>query len=90
MWDIKEHHDVPKTCRKLPGAVLKKYTLWKNLVYRHGPEVLRTMPGFHDEKLKGDRLGQRSSRLSLLYRVIYEVDRDIVTVYVIEITPHVY
>ena len=90
MWHIREHHDIEKTSRKLPGAVLKKYTLWKNLVFRHGPEILRTLPGFHDEKLKGERQHQRSSRLSYLYRVIYEVDRDIVTVFVIEITPHVY
>ena len=37
-------------------------------------------PGFHDEKLKGKRAGQRSSRLSLQYRVIYSVERDVVMV----------
>ena len=43
-----------------------------------------------DEKLKGKREGQRSSRLSLQYRVIYAVEQDIVTVFVLEITPHNY
>ncbi|MFA7236844.1 MAG: hypothetical protein WC058_08270 [Phycisphaeraceae bacterium] len=40
--------------------------------------------------MKGIRTGQRSSRLSLQYRVIYEVERNTVTIYVLEITPHKY
>ncbi|MDP2156216.1 MAG: type II toxin-antitoxin system mRNA interferase toxin, RelE/StbE family, partial [Nitrospirota bacterium] len=66
------------------------YELWKNIVFRHGPDKLREFPGFHDEKLKGERKGQRSSRLSEQYRLIYEIERDIVTVMVVEITPHKY
>ncbi len=83
--------------RKQEGRVLKnkfmdvkKYELWKDIIFRHGPEKLREFPGFHDEKLKGEYAGQRSSRLSLQYRVIYSVQRDIVTVFVLEITPHRY
>ncbi len=68
MWHIKEHKALEKTCRRLPVQVLKKYELWKEIVFRHGPEKLREFPGFHDEKLKGKRLGQRSSRLNDLYR----------------------
>jgi len=49
---------------------------------------LREFPGFHDEKLQGDRSGQRSSRLTLQHRVIYAVEEEIVTVFVLEITPH--
>jgi toxin HigB-1 len=70
--------------------VVRKYELWKDIVFRHGPEKLREFPGFHDEKLKGRREGERSSRLNLHYRVIYGVDRRIVTVFVLEITPHKY
>jgi len=90
MWRIQEHRDIAKVCRKLPEAVVKKYELWKDIVFRHGPEKLKEFSGFHDEKLKGEREGQRSSRLSLQYRVIYTVERDIVTVFVLEITPHKY
>lgn len=90
MWLIREHRDIPKICRKLPAVVLKKYELWKNLVFRHGPGILGQFPGFHDEKLRGEREGQRSSRLSLQYRVIYTVEHEVVTVYVLEITPHDY
>lgn len=90
MWVLKEHRNISKTCRKLPFAVVKKYELWKSIVFRHGPEKLREFPGFHDEKLKGGRKGERSSRLSLQYRVIYTVERSIVTVFVLEISPHNY
>ena len=90
MWVIKEHRSIRRTCRKLPPAVVKKYELWKNIIFRHGPDKLREFPGFHDEKLKGERSGERSSRLSLQYRVVYSVKRNIVTVYVLEITPHDY
>jgi toxin HigB-1 len=74
----------------LPVQIIKKYELWKSMVMRHGPEILCEFPGFHDESLKGDREGQRSSRLSLRYRVIYSIDRNAISVYVIEITPHHY
>jgi plasmid maintenance system killer protein len=90
MWHIKEHRKIEKVIAKLPQQVIKKYELWKDIIYRHGPEKLKEFPGFHDEKLKGDRLGQRSSRLNLQYRVIYMVEEDIVTVYVLEINPHEY
>lgn len=90
MWNIKEHRDIEKKCRKLPHEVLKKYELWKNIIFRHGPDKLKEFPGFYDEKLKGNRKGQRSSRLNLQYRVIYAVEHNIVTVYVLEITPHKY
>jgi proteic killer suppression protein len=79
-----------RTCKKLPIQVVKKYELWKDIVFRHGPDKLREFPGFHDEKLKGDRTGQRSSRLSLQYRVIYTVEKEIVTVKVIDINAHKY
>ncbi len=90
MWHILEHKDIAKKIKKIPPQVLKKYELWKSLVFRHGPEILMEFPGFHDEILKGNRKGQRSSRLSLYYRVIYKIDKKNITVYVIELTPHKY
>ena len=90
MWRILEPNDIDRICRKLPPNVLKKYELWKDIIFRHGPEKLKDFPGFSDEKLKGKRVDERSSRLSLHYRVIYSIERQSVTVYVIEITPHQY
>jgi mRNA-degrading endonuclease RelE of RelBE toxin-antitoxin system len=90
MWHIKEHHEIAKICRKLPAGVVKKYELWKNIIFRHGPGKLKEFKGFHDKKLKGNRQGRRASRLSLQYRVIYTVKRQIITVFVLEISPHKY
>ena len=90
MWNILEHRSIAKTCRKLPIKGVEKYELWKDIVFRHGSGKLREFPGFHDEKLKGDRAGQRSSRLNLQYRVIYKVEKEIVTVSVIDINAHKY
>ena len=90
MWHIQERRNVAKLCRKLPDAVVKKYELWKDIVFRHGPQKSKEFPGFNDEKLTGAREGRRSSRLSLQYRVVYTVERDIVTVFVLDITPHKY
>ena len=89
-WEIYEHRDIAKVIKKLPIAIVKKYEYWKNLVSLCGPDILRGRPGLHDEKSKGSRKDQRSSRLSLQYRVIYEVHEKAVVVYVIEITPHKY
>ena len=90
MWHIREHQKLDKVIAKLPLQVVKKYELWKDIVFRHGPGKLREFPGFHDEKLKGDLEGQRSSRLNIQYRVIYSVEKEVVSVYVIDITPHKY
>ena len=90
MWHIHEHHRLNKVVEKLPLQVVKKYELWKSIVFRHGPDKLREFPGFHDEKLKGGREGQRSSRLNIQYRIIYTVGKDVISVYVIDISPHKY
>ena len=87
MWFVYERREVVKTYMTLPVAIRKKYELWKSIVQLDGPEGLRRFKGFHDEKLRGKRSGQRSSRLSKQFRVIYEVERDIVTVFVEEIAP---
>ncbi|MBI5814435.1 MAG: type II toxin-antitoxin system mRNA interferase toxin, RelE/StbE family [Nitrospinae bacterium] len=50
----------------------------------------RLIKGFHDEALKGEWSGCRSSRLNMQYRVIYEAREAEVTVYVIKITAHDY
>ena len=89
-WEILEHRDIGKVCKKLPVRVVKKYELWKNIVFRHGPDKLKEFPGFRDEALRGKLKGHRASRLSLFYRVIYTVKRSVVTVYVEAITPHKY
>jgi proteic killer suppression protein len=90
MWRILEHKGILKEIKGIPPQVLKKYELWKDLVFRHGPQILKEFPGFNDEALKGKRIGQRSSRLSRQYRIIYQVHKEQITVYVLEVNPHEY
>ena len=90
MWHIREHHKLNKIVEKLLLQVVKKYELWKSIVFRHGPDKLREFPSFHDEKLKGEHEGKRSSRLNIQYRVIYSVEKKTITIYVIDIIPHKY
>ena len=90
MWHILEPEDIDKICRKLPVQIVKKYEVWKSIVFCHGPDKLREFPGFHDEALKGQWGGYRSSRLNIRYRVIYQVRADLVIVEVFDISPHQY
>ena len=90
MWEIYEHRNAIKQLESLPADVLKRYEKWKDIVSISGPEGLRHIRGFRDEALRGEWKGCRSSRLNIQYRVIYRIDKDIVLVQVINVTPHDY
>jgi addiction module RelE/StbE family toxin len=91
MWKIEEHRRVE---RQLSGAipieVLKRYEKWKEIAVHSGPPGLRAIKGFHDEALKGEWSGCRSSRLGFQWRVIYRVVAQVLQIQVIQITPHEY
>lgn len=90
MWEIFEHRKAVKQLRSASTEVLKRYEKWKDIVHISGPEGLKLIKGFHDEALKGEWRGYRSSRLNIQYRVIYNIVRDEVLVQVIELTAHDY
>lgn len=90
MWEIYEHRRLSKVLPKLPLAVLQRYEKWKDIVRASGPMGLRAIKGFHDEALRGEWKGHRSSRLGQQYRVIYQVEAQEVLVYVMELTAHDY
>ena len=90
MWGIYEHHGLVRRLPRLPIEVLKRYEKWKDIVAISGPEGLRLIKGFHDEALKGKWRGHRSSRLGQQYRLIYKIERKVLYVKVIDITPHDY
>jgi addiction module RelE/StbE family toxin len=46
--------------------------------------------GFHDESLRGEWQGHRSSRLGFQYRLIYRVVERDVEVLVVDLTAHDY
>jgi hypothetical protein len=90
MWTILEEREAAKAIDRLPRQVAEKYAFWCAVVRQSGPQGLRSIKSFHDEKLAGKLAHLRSSRLSLHWRVIYRVAANVVTVYVERITPHDY
>ena len=90
MYTVLEHKGVVKILRKVPMEIRKNYLAWKRIVELEGPQGLRLIKGFHDESLKGEWVGFRSSRLNRQWRVIYKVEKEALIVYVMEINPHAY
>lgn len=90
MWQIFEKKSVAKSLSRAPREVRVRYEAWKRIVELEGPAGLRLIKGFHDEALRGRWQGKRSSRLGIQWRVIYEVEKDDLYVYVLEVNPHVY
>ena len=90
MWVILEKKSVAKVLKKVPDEVIVRYEAWKRIVELEGPFGLRNIKGFHDEALKGEWKGYRSSRLGLQWRVIYFRQDQQLEIYVIELTPHKY
>jgi addiction module RelE/StbE family toxin len=90
MWEIYEHNSLIKKFLKLPKEILKRYEKWKDIVTISGPEGLRFIKGFHDESLKGEWNGFRSSRLSKQHRVFYKIEKKALFVKVVDINPHDY
>ena len=79
-----------KILQKVPQQVRSAYTEWLNTVKELGLfRIRKELAGkYHDEALKGDRVGQRSVRLNQQWRAIYV--ETALGIDVIEITPHKY
>ena len=90
MWKIFEKKTLAKTIKKTPLYILKHYELWKSIVELSGPQGLRLIKGYHDESLKGEWAGYRSSRLTKGWRVIYKIENEQCEVYVIDVNHHDY
>jgi addiction module RelE/StbE family toxin len=90
MWEVYEHRRVSRQLKGAPQEALKRYEKWKDIVKLSGPAGLRKIKGFHDEALRGEWKGHRSSRLGLQYRVIYKTLKDQVMVQVVNLSTHDY
>ncbi len=62
--------------KKVPVYVARKLESWVDAVSHDGLLEVRKISGYHDEPLKGDRLGQRSIRLNKAYRAIYRIRKN--------------
>jgi mRNA-degrading endonuclease YafQ of YafQ-DinJ toxin-antitoxin module len=90
MWRIEEHRRVEKQLETVPREILKRYEKWKDIAMISGLPGLKLIKGFHDEALRGEWRGYRSSRLGLQYRVIYRLIPKQALFQVVHITPHEY
>lgn len=82
---------VAKQLRTLPRHIVNNLMIWVMAVEQDGLDEVRRVPGYHDEPLKGERIGQRSIRLSRSYRAIYEIKGDTAAfVSVEEVSKHRY
>jgi toxin HigB-1 len=80
-----------KQLSKTPEWIRDKLALWTREVELLGLEIVRKIPGYHDEPLFGERKGQRSIRLSRSYRAIYEIKRgEVAFVSIEEVNKHDY
>ncbi|MFH1223580.1 MAG: hypothetical protein V1647_04485 [Pseudomonadota bacterium] len=89
-WVVVEDKDVVKALKKVPLHIRSNYLYWKRLVMNEGLDKLIQVRGFNFEKLKGDRMGQYSSRLSRAYRIIFEIRNEELCVLVLEMNKHEY
>ncbi|WP_119343455.1 hypothetical protein [Facilibium subflavum] len=62
---------VAKSLRKIPRHIIDKLNTWVLMVEQYGVIEVRKISSYHDEPLKGDRVGQRSIRLNKAYRAFY-------------------
>lgn len=69
---------------------MKRYEKWKDIARLDGPQGLQRIKGFHDEALKGQWIGHRSSRLGQQWRVIYRVEAGQLLILIVDINPHDY
>jgi proteic killer suppression protein len=79
-----------KQLKHLPQYIKEALRYWAESVEKDGITVVRRLPGYHDEPLKGDRKGQRSVRLNKAYRAIYVETKIGIEITVIEVNKHDY
>lgn len=92
MLKITELSQAKRDLKKAPQEIIKSYEIWARLIEEHGLPILREFKGYHDEKLKGENIGLRSSRLNRQWRVIYGISKNnkVSVVSIHRVTPHDY
>ena len=92
IFEVSLSRNALKQLKKVPLHIAVKLQAWIDDVGHRGLSEVRKIPGYHDEPLKGLRLGQRCIRLSRSYRAIYIIDKND-TIYfadILEINKHEY
>ena len=92
VFEVRLSDSVIKDLKKLPPYIVRKLQLWVLAVSEFGLIEVSKIKGYHDEPLKGDRIGQRSIRLNKSYRAIYQINDSmgIEFIYIYEVNKHEY
>ena len=85
IFDVQLSRNAKKDLATIPTYIVKKLRTWIFSVSQNGIIEIRKISSYHDEPLKGNRLGQRSIRLNNSYRAIYEVKNNEIEIEYIEI-----
>jgi proteic killer suppression protein len=79
-----------KDLDRVPEFIRVKVMEWVELVESLSLREVRKRPGYHDEPLKGNHVGQRSVRMSRSYRLIYRETDESVEILLLEVNKHEY
>lgn len=79
-----------KDLKKVPDFIQKKVLFWIFLVETQGLSETMKSKGYHDEPLKGQRVGQRSVRMNRSYRLIYRLIDNKIKIELLEVNKHEY
>ena len=79
-----------KDLERVPEIIQMKVVDWIEFVENFGLREVRKRVGYHDESLKGVRLGQRSIRLNRSYRLIYRETHGLIEILLLEVNKHEY
>lgn len=91
IFNVRLSPKAKRDVRKIPLPIALKLNAWIEDVGHRGICEVRKIKGYHDEPLKGKRLGQRSIRLNISYRAIYIITSDVISfIEVKEVNKHEY
>ncbi len=90
MWDVRLSKDAVKGLKRAPEPIQESFEAWVSLIRESGPAALRLINGYWDHALSGEWAGARSSSLKKDWRVIYVVEAQQVTVFVVRVSAHDY
>ena len=76
IFEVRLTKQALKDLDRVPLHIGDHLTAWIASIRKQGLELVRKIPGYHDEPLKGKRVGQRSIRLSRGYRAFYIIKKD--------------
>ena len=92
VFEVKLSRQAEDDLENVPVHVAFKLQAWIFGVKTHGLREIKKTSGYHDEPLKGKRIGQRSIRLNRSYRAIYILNKNGVVEFVeiTEVNKHEY